>query len=125
MQERSGSDETETDEDLPTPRSSLRIECSGEGERVTVLVDGDVDARTAHQLAAVIDSLSEDVRVIELDLAELDFLDSTGLSVMAMALRRLEQVDGALELLNVPEMVSELLRITDMSRFVTIANRRP
>lgn len=107
-----------------TATSSLRIECTGSGERVTVGIEGDVDAATAPQLAAVINALGEDVRIIELDLAELGFLDSTGLSVMAMALRRLELVNGSLELREAPKMVRELLKITDLLRFVTITSER-
>jgi anti-anti-sigma factor len=86
-----------------------------------VIVRGDVDAATAPQLEAVIDELlDETVREIELDMTELTFLDSSGVSVIAGALRRLAGIDGSLSMRGVSPLVRELLHITDLLRFVEI-----
>jgi anti-sigma B factor antagonist len=104
--------------------SSLRLDTVTGSDRTIVIVRGDIDASTAPQLSALVDSLGEDVTVIELDLTEVGFLDSTGIGVMAGALRRLEPVGGRLELRAVPPSIVRLLTITDLLRFVTVLSER-
>jgi anti-anti-sigma factor len=104
--------------------SSLRVDTLTDGDRTVVVVRGDVDARTAPQVAAVVDALTEDVRVIEFDFDELGFLDSTGLGMIAAAIRRVEPLDGKVVLTSVPPIVVRLLEITDLARFVAIEPTR-
>lgn len=72
----------------------------------------------------VVDGLRQGCSVIELDMTEVDFLDSTGLGVIATLLRRLEPVHGTLELRAVPPSVMRLLTITDLLRFVVVVSER-
>lgn len=104
--------------------SVLRLDTVTNRDRTVILVRGDVDAVTAPQLGAVVETVLTDAHVVELDLSELGFLDSTGLSVIASILQKLTPVDGRLELRSVPPMVVRLLEITDMARFVTILSER-
>ena len=106
------------------PQSTLRLDTVTNTTETVIIVRGDVDAGTAPQLEAVVDSLAEDTAVVELDLSELRFLDSTGLGVVAATVRRLETVRGELRLSHVPPMVHRLLEITDLLRFVTITSTR-
>ena len=106
------------------PASSLRLDTVTNGDRVVIIVRGDVDAATAPQLLAVVETTGEDTRVIELDLSEVGFVDSTGIGVIAAAIQRLEQVDGILRLSAVPPVVMRLLEITDLLRFVDVASER-
>ena len=107
-----------------SPASSLRLDTVTNDDGVVVIVRGDIDAATAPQLQAVVDSIGEDTSDIELDLSEIGFLDSTGIGVMAAALRRLEQVDGTLSLRSVPQSVMRLLRITDLLPHVRVLSER-
>lgn len=100
--------------------SSLRLDTVTGDERTVVIIRGDVDASTAPQLMSVVESIREDTKAIELDMAELGFLDSTGLGVMAAALRRLEPVGGVLAVRRAPPAVIRLLHITDLLRFVEV-----
>ena len=109
---------------MATEGSSLRLDTVTNEERVVIIVRGDVDAQSASQLAAVVDTLAEDVRVVEFDLSELGFFDSSGIGVIATSLRRLREVDGELCLSAVPPMVMKLLELTDLIRYVTISSRR-
>lgn len=103
------------------PTSSLRLDTVSGGASSVVIIRGAVDAATAPQLAAVVDGMLPDVVThLELDLTELTFLDSSGLSVVAEAIRKLQRVNGVLTLRNTPPMVHELLRITDLLRFVKL-----
>ena len=104
--------------------STLRLDTVTRSDRTVVIVRGDIDAATAPQLSGLVESLPADTDVIELDLSEVGFLDSTGIGVMAGALRRLELVDGRLELRAVPQRILRLLTITDLLRFVTVLSER-
>lgn len=109
------------DVDGEQPTSSLRLDTVSGGASSVVIVRGAVDAATAPQLAAVVEGMLPDVVTeLELDLTELTFLDSSGLAVVAEAIRKLQQVNGVLSLRNTPPLVHELLRITDLLRFVTL-----
>ncbi len=104
--------------------SSLRLDTvSGAGKSVVIVRGRDqVDIHRLGQ--GCVDGLLDDVTVIELDLTEVGFLDSTGIGVMAAALRRLEPVDGRLELSSVPAQIIRLLSITDLLRFVTVLSEQ-
>lgn len=109
---------------MADPGSSLRLDTVTNDDHVVIIVRGDVDAHSAPQLQAVVESLAEDVTVIELDLAELDFFDSTGVGVFAAILRRLAAVDGELRLREVPDLVHQILELTNLLRYVTVLSRR-
>lgn len=100
--------------------SSLRLDTVTNEDRTVVIVRGDVDAATAPQLQALVDNLAEDATIIELDLSEIGFFDSTGLGVVASALRRLEPINGRLELRSVPHHIRHLLTVTNLLPHVTI-----
>lgn len=109
----------------PFRPSTLRLETVTNHDRCVIVVDGDVDASTAPQLRAVIEAALEGCSTMELDLQLLGFLDSTGLGVMAAALRALEPVQGRLELRAVPAAVRRLLEITDLAQHVHVLSHRP
>lgn len=108
----------------PRPRT-LRLDTVTGPERTVVIVRGEIDMHTASQLSAVVQLACVNSEVVELDLAELEFLDSTGLGVIAGALDLLDRSGGRLELRNVPPMVMRLLQMTDMARLLTIISERP
>lgn len=109
---------------MAEPGSSLRLDTVTNDGHVVIIVRGDLDAHSAPQLQAVVETLAEDVTAIELDLAELEFFDSTGVGVIAAILRRLSAVDGELRLRDVPDLVYRILRLTNLLRYVTVLSRR-
>src|SRR5207302_9285393 len=70
---------------------------------------GELDVNTAPELREQLARLvNEGVRHIVVDLAQVSFVDSTALSVLVSALKRLRQADGDLELARSEEHTSEL-----------------
>jgi anti-sigma B factor antagonist len=84
-------------------------------------VRGEVDLSTGpllwERISAVIAGGS--TRVV-LDLAGMAFIDSTGLSVLVMAMRRLQEVDGQLVLRSPCRMASRLLQLTGLSQLLEV-----
>jgi len=96
----------------------LRLDTINLGDRFIVAVKGDLDAATATQLSAVLDTLAEDTSTIVLDFSELRFMDSTGIGVIAGAIRTLERVDGRLEIRSAPDPVLRVLTITNLLPYI-------
>jgi anti-sigma B factor antagonist len=97
------------------------VEVVTDDERITVVVRGDVDVVAApalrETLADVIDRAPVTVRI---DMAEVDFLDSVGISVLVASFNR--AVDGGVgfELSSVPPSSRRVLEITRLTDVLTI-----
>ena len=91
------------------------------GERTVVHVSGEVDVYTApmlrEELAALIDAGHTDVVV---DLAEVSFMDSTGLGVLVGALKKIRTLGGELRLVIDQEKVLKIFRITALTQVFPI-----
>ncbi|MDP9072488.1 MAG: STAS domain-containing protein [Actinomycetota bacterium] len=86
-----------------------------------VAVSGEVDLYTGpllwERLSAVIETGSP--RVV-LDLKDMRFIDSTGVSVVVLAMRALQQRGGQLVLRSPCRMASKLLELTGLSNLLEI-----
>ncbi|MHB8671200.1 MAG: STAS domain-containing protein [Acidimicrobiales bacterium] len=81
--------------------------------RARVEIGGDVDAGNAEGLRlAILDAASKSGAKLEVDLAGITFMDSSGLRAIADASRELESPGSGLALFNVPRQVLRLLAIT-------------
>ena len=90
----------------------------GQRDGWTVLeVGGEVDAYTAPQLsdalAGLIDAGAGRVLV---DLGGVDFMDSTGLGALVVALKRLREVEGEMRLTNARTNVAKVFEITGITQ---------
>ena len=93
--------------------SPLRLDVTDDGETVTLALGGELDLATAPELWAAIDhALAQGRQHLVLDLAELGFVDSTGLGVFVRAGKELRASGGRLTLRNPGERVAKLLAIT-------------
>jgi len=87
-----------------------------------VAVAGELDVATApslrEELYRVID---RGVTKICVDLADMDFIDSTGLGVLVGALKRVKERDGTLELRSLPPSARRVFEITGLTQAFTIS----
>lgn len=104
--------------------SPIRIDTVSNPPQAVVLIRGEIDAATGPVLAATIDDLPAAVTMVELDVTEVTFIDSTGLGVIAALINRLQPVGGRITIRNPSEMVVRLLNVTDLMQFVTIVDDR-
>ncbi|MFF0885565.1 STAS domain-containing protein [Streptomyces sp. NPDC003456] len=84
-------------------------------------VTGNVDLHTsptlrAHALALV----DEGVRHLVLDLARVDFVDSTGLSTFITILQATRRRDGSLRLAAVPDRLMRMMTMTGISQLLPV-----
>jgi anti-anti-sigma factor len=83
-------------------------------------VRGDVDLATASFLWESVEQVLSDSERLIVDLRDVDFLDSTGLSVFVRAHRRLREAGGALVLRSPSPRVRRVLDLTGLAQVLTI-----
>lgn len=86
-------------------------------------VSGEIDAYTAPELRKTLLPLTEkeECRVI-VDLANVDYMDSTGLGIFIAALKSCKKHHGTLQLKNLTNRVERLFKITGLTEIVSIEN---
>jgi anti-sigma B factor antagonist len=106
--------------DWQTPDDNMTIVAGGPG-RATVAVTGEVDASNANRLRlAILAAASKHGAPLEVDLAGVTFMDSTGLRAIADAALALEPARSGLVLCNVPRHVRRILEITGSGRSLEV-----
>lgn len=80
---------------------------------------GRLNADTAPQLEAEIDSIIDNTDSLVLDMNDLEYISSAGLRVILKAHKALSEKEG-LTLTNVPETVAKVFNITGFSDFLSL-----
>jgi anti-sigma B factor antagonist len=102
--------------------SLFRVDVSHGSSGALVALTGELDLATAPQLRACLAPLPEagESQVV-LDLSDLDFIDSTGLSVLVMAFSRTQAAGCAMVIRNPKPAVVRILEITGLASVFTIS----
>lgn len=102
--------------------SNFDMTVATEGDSTVIDLSGDLDFHTARRLREKLLELhAAGVNKVVLDMASLDFIDSSGLSVLVAGLKRLKNSDGNLSLRAVPEQTRRVLEVSGLSRVLSIA----
>jgi anti-sigma B factor antagonist len=111
-------------EDL-APRFEVSEESLDGGGGGVIAVRGEIHMSTAPELSALLsDALGRGMTSLVLDLSEVEFIDSTGLSVLLNVLRRLTQRGGALAVVCTNPTVLRLFEITRLESTFDIVPTR-
>ena len=97
----------------------MEIKQTREDERLTVQLNGRLDAVTAIQLDKEISKMLDGVEDLTLDLAKLDYIASAGLRILLKFQKRMN-TQGNFKIINVNRDVREVLDMTGFSRLLTI-----
>jgi len=96
-------------------QDAIRINVSIQADVATLALRGRLNTGTSPDLQAKVDSLPAEVRSVDFDCNELEFISSAGLRVLAAADELLSGRGGRLRILNVKASVREVLDITGFS----------
>ncbi len=94
-------------------QSQFRVEVRTEGRTAVVSVSGELDLASGPELELALDGISGSPVVI--DLRRLEFMDSTGLSIIVKAHQRLEGEGRELGLVRGPAQVQRLFDLTGVA----------
>jgi anti-anti-sigma factor len=105
----------------PELEQPLRIVASRDGDTATFALSGELDPHTAPMLADELDdAIAGGATTVVLQLAELGFIDSSGLRVVISAHRQLDENGGRLVLRSPSDTVRRLLEITGLLDHIQI-----
>lgn len=105
----------------PVEPREFSVEVDESGDDTVVAVRGEVDLYTAPKLRERLEGLVEaDERQIVVDLAELDFIDSTGLGVLVGALKRVREYGGDMRLRNASPSTHKILEIAGLTKLFSL-----
>ena len=99
----------------------LSVVTRREGTRIVISVTGEIDVYTAPTLRERLNELVADGEYhLVVDMAGVDFLDSTGLGVLVGGLKRARSHDGTLRLVCDQEKILKVFRITGLTKVFPI-----
>jgi anti-sigma B factor antagonist len=115
---------TVTDDDFPQPKFDVRVEDIDERTRV-LDAEGEIHVSTAPEFSERLNAaIAEGKTALVLDFTRVEFIDSTGLSVLLNGLRRLTRRDGALSVVCTNPTVLRLFEITRLDSTFDIVGTR-
>ncbi len=100
--------------------TSLTLKSKREGEALTVSLAGRLDTITAPDAERRLREEIEGVKDLTLDLSGLEYISSAGLRVL-LALQKIMNRQGKMQLTGVNDTVMEILDLTGFSGILTIA----
>ncbi|MBA3747081.1 MAG: STAS domain-containing protein [Solirubrobacterales bacterium] len=107
------------------PHFELSEQTAVSGTHV-ISVRGEIHLSTAPRLSQRLQAaIDDDSRAIVLDLSAVEFIDSTGLSVLLSGLRRMNQVQGRMALVCANPTVLRLFEITSLDETFDIFAELP
>ncbi len=98
---------------------SLGIDKTVDGGTATIALTGRLDTVTSPELEAVLDELLPSLKDLTFDLANLEFISSSGLRLVLRAQKTMNE-QGSMRLKNVQDAVTEIFDITGFSDLLTI-----
>ncbi|MBM7599910.1 anti-sigma B factor antagonist [Virgibacillus halotolerans] len=100
---------------------NLNIDILEETGKSIVSLSGEIDAYTAPQLKeALIPLTVEKERTVEVDLEDVNYMDSTGLGIFISALKSTKEHESHLKLINIQDRVFRLFKITGLDEIIDV-----
>ena len=97
-------------------QSHFRVEVQSHERATVIAVSGELDLASSPALQEELDRVAaSDSEVLIIDLRELDFMDSTGLSVLVRAHQRAEEQGRELAMVKGSQQVQRLLNLTGVA----------
>ena len=104
----------------PVEPGAFHVELSGPPDAPLVTVTGELDLGTAPRLRDALRALPDGLRLVELDLSGVSFIDSTALGVLLAAYKRHQTVGGEFTVIASSPVVAKVLEISGLSSLLGI-----
>lgn len=91
----------------------------------TLYVSGELDLAVAAEFRSVIEPLLASDKEVILNMAELTYIDSTGMGIIIFFLKARHEVGKALSVQNVPQKIKKLFDLTGITRFLPVHDGSP
>jgi anti-anti-sigma factor len=102
-------------------QTEFRVEVHQEGEGTVISLSGELDLASSPALEEAIERvLGSETELVVIDLRALEFMDSTGLSIIVKAHQTAEARELGLHLVNGPPQVERLLSLTGVAERMSL-----
>jgi anti-sigma B factor antagonist len=104
-------------------QSHFRLEVRDAGRALVIALSGELDLASSPALQEELErAAAAETPMLIIDLRELDFMDSTGLSVLVRAHQRIEEGGRQLAMVRGPQQVQRLLSLTGVADRLTLVD---
>jgi len=104
-------------------QSHFRVEVRAADQATVISVSGELDLASSPALEEELERVAQsNAGVVIVDLRQLEFMDSTGLSVLVKAHQQAEEQGRRLGLVNGSQQVQRLLNLTGVADRLTLAD---
>ena len=104
-------------------QSHFRVEVRNADATTVISVSGELDLASSPALEEELERVAQsDAQLVVVDLRSLEFMDSTGLSVLVRAHQRAEENGRRLGLVNGSQQVQRLLTLTGVADRLTLTD---
>jgi anti-sigma B factor antagonist len=104
-------------------QSHFRVDVRGTGAATVIAVSGELDLASSPTLEEELERVAgSDAPLMIVDLRDLEFMDSTGLSVLVRAHQRASELGKRFGLVNGSPQVQRLLSLTGLAERLTMAD---
>lgn len=98
----------------------MKIELQKGGENLILRLDGRLETSTAPDLQKVVDNDLEDVKNLQIDMEQLEYVSSAGLRVLLAASKKMKAKQGSMSVCHVGEDIMEVFEITGFNDILNI-----
>lgn len=101
---------------------NLNVQVRSDAARIVVMVSGEVDVSNADVLRDAIDKAvcSEGVQVVEVDMAQVPYIDSTGIGVLVGGAHRAQDAGASFSLVGAQDNVVRILGMLGVDEVINI-----
>jgi anti-anti-sigma factor len=104
-------------------QSNFSVEMRNGDQAVLIGVSGELDLASSPELDAELErATASDLELLVIDLRKLEFMDSTGLSVLVRAHQRATQNGKRFAIVKGPQQVQRLLSLTGVAERLTVVD---
>ena len=104
-------------------QSHFRVATQNDGRAAVIVVSGELDLASSAALEEELDRVADSgVTHVIIDLRQLEFMDSTGLSTLVKAHQRADEARWEFGLVRGPQQVQRLLSLTGVDERLTFAD---
>ena len=97
----------------------LNIVTNSEGEKLTVKLEGRLDATTVPELESELGKNLDGIKELTFDFTDLEYLSSAGLRVLLNTQKTMNQ-QGEMKLIGVNDAVKEIFEVTGFTDILTV-----
>lgn len=103
---------------------NISVKIQEQDQKISVIVQGEIDAFTAPKLRERLFPLSEKAGAdITINLSDVSYLDSTGLGVFVGVFKNVKSNNGKLQIVGLSQRLMKLFKMTGLANIMDISGR--